>query len=59
MKEITIPCSKCGDTLRINPFSLSPDQEIKCPRCEQYFLPSRTLIEMVEKMIQLEAEKNR
>jgi DNA-directed RNA polymerase subunit RPC12/RpoP len=59
MKEITIPCSKCGDTMRINPFSLELGKEIKCPRCEQFFTPSKTLIEMVEKMIQNHVENNR
>ena len=43
--QVVIPCSKCGDTQRLNPFDIEEGVEIKCPRCEQLFLPSEALME--------------
>ncbi len=49
---VTIPCAKCGDTLRVYPYDLEEGKEIKCPRCDQYFVPSKILIEMVSRIAQ-------
>jgi len=51
-QKVTIPCAKCGDTLRVFPQELEEDQEIQCPRCDQFFVPSKILIEMVNKVVQ-------
>jgi len=56
--RIAIPCSKCGDTLRVTPWDLEEGKEIKCPRCDQFFTPSRILIEKVAEIIKSEREKN-
>ena len=56
--KVTIPCSKCGDTLRVFPYELEEDQEIKCPRCDQFFIPSKILIEMVSRMARENSDNN-
>ena len=48
--QVTIPCSKCGDSLRLNPFDIETGEEIKCPRCEQTFLPTDALIDSVNEI---------
>ena len=49
-KKIVIPCSHCGDTLRLSPFEIDEDREIFCPRCKKSFIPSRTLVERVQEI---------
>ncbi|MBN2244253.1 MAG: hypothetical protein JW755_00255 [Candidatus Aminicenantes bacterium] len=46
-KKIVIPCSHCGDTLRLSPFEIDEDREIFCPRCRKTFIPSKALVERV------------
>jgi DNA-directed RNA polymerase subunit RPC12/RpoP len=53
---VTIPCSKCGDTLRVYPHELEEGKELKCPRCDQFFIPSKILIDMVSRMARNNAE---
>jgi DNA-directed RNA polymerase subunit RPC12/RpoP len=54
--KVTIPCSKCGDSLRVFPHELEEDQALHCPRCDQDFIPSKILIEMVTKMVKNDIE---
>ena len=54
--KVTIPCSKCGDTLRVFPHELEEGQERHCPRCDQDFIPSKILIEMVSRMVKNDIE---
>lgn len=45
--HVIIPCSNCGDTLRVNPFDIEESEEIKCPRCDHLFVPSDALMERI------------
>ena len=44
---VIIPCSNCGDTLKLNPFDIEKDEEIKCSRCEHSFLPTDALMDRI------------
>ena len=45
--HVIIPCSKCGDTLKMNPFNIEDDEKITCPRCGHTFLPSQPLLDRI------------
>ena len=45
---VIIPCSNCGDTLRLNPFDIEEDEEIKCKRCDHSFIPTDALMERIK-----------
>ncbi len=44
---VIIPCSNCGDTLKLNPFDIEEGEEIKCPRCDHLFVPTDALMERI------------
>ncbi len=59
---VIIPCSNCGDTLRLDPFQIEESEEIECPRCDHLFLPTDALMERInaskESFIERESEEN-
>jgi len=59
---VIIPCSNCGDTLRLNPFEIEEGEEIKCPRCDHLFVPTDALMERInaskDSVLKGESEEN-